>query len=534
MVRIDGAPSRRVRLALAAVGVTVVSTLALTGSARASTDIDPCGNSANGSTTPVNTALGFQTGSGPAALQCGPKVTDFPLFAPEDVSVKAPDAGTVDPAFKTGFPYMIGPDGEEVSYTAITSDQLLKTFLESLAGSLSEDAVAGNLFPPESEAAAAGEAITDALVSVLKAVISDLIGEEEALQGADWDYTVPSNTGTGDWSEWITWAGTGGALGINHSGDPAITPSSVNPALINWYSYNPGDSYYQSRPPAPYARVYMGATRVTLKQGPGITRTAEALARDASNDQGACAGKAIPACFGGGSAASVRASAAAFRRQSKRHIGRTIRQSSVARRAIRGTSRNDEIRATHRVRRVRAGAGHDQVLTGRGTNRIDGGSGSDELTSFQGNDLLRGGSGHDLLQGGSGSDVSRGNGGSDSLFDARGRDRMLAGPGADRIMVRDKHSGDRVDCGSGRDMVIADPSDRIVVRTAAGVSTVRAGAFTAHHTPAGSTCELVYSSVHMPPRKPPHIGHRAGRPRWAPEPRWPVFDSGSSHRARRR
>src|SRR3954449_8240613 len=344
-VRNDGARVRRVRLALAAVGVLIVSALSfppvgsqlgLVGTARASTDIDPCGT-AGASTTPVNSALGFQTGAGPAALQCGPKETNFPLFAPEDQSVKAPDAGTVDPAFKTGFPYMIGPDGEEVSYTAITSDQLLKTFLESLASSLSEDAVAGNLFPPESEAAAAGEAVTDALVSVLKAVISDLIGEEEALQGADWDYTVPSNTGTGDWSEWIAWAGTGGALGINHSGDPAITPSSVNPALINWYSYNPGDSYYQDRPPAPYARVYLGATRVTLKQGPGITRTAEALARDASNDDGACAGKPIPACFGSGSAASVRASAAAFRRQSKRHVGRTIRQTSVARRSIRGT-----------------------------------------------------------------------------------------------------------------------------------------------------------------------------------------------------
>jgi hypothetical protein len=458
------------------------------------------------------------------------------LFAPEDVSVKAPDAGTVDPAFKTGFPYMIGPDGEEVSYTAITSDQLLKTFLESLAGSLSEDAVAGNLFPPESEAAAAGEAITDALVSVLKAVISDLIGEEEALQGADWDYTVPSNTGTGDWSQWITWAGTGGALGINHSGDPAITPSSVNPALINWYSYNPGDAYYQDRPPAPYARVYLGATRVTLKQGPGITPTAEALARDANSDDGACAGKALPACYGGGSAASAATARAheAYQLRWKRHIGRTIRQNSAARHFIRGTGRNDEIRATHRIKRVRAGAGHDQVLTGRGANRIDGGSGSDELLSFQGNDRLKGGTGHDLLQGGAGRDVSIGNGGSDSLFDARGRDRMFAGAGADRIMVRDKHRGDRVDCGSGRDMVIADPADRIVVRTAKGVSTVRAGAFTARHTPAGSTCELVYSSVHMPPRKPPHIGHHAGRPHGASEPHWPVFDAGSSRRAPRR
>jgi len=530
----DGPPVRRVRLALAAVGVMILSTLAFTpvgsqlglvGSARASTDIDPCGT-ANESTTPVNPGLGFQVGSGPAALQCGFKETNFPLLAPEDVSVKAPDAGTVDPAFKTGFPYMIGPDGAEVSYTAITANGLLKTFLESLAGSLSEDAVAGNLFPPESEAAAAGEAISDALVSVLKAVISDLIQEEEALQGADWDWTVPSQTGTGDWYSWFTWPGTGGALGINSSGDPAITPSSVNPALINWYSYNPGDSYYQNSSPAPYARVYLGATRVTLKQGPGITSTAESLARGASNGQGACAGKPIPACFGGGAAsgASARASAAAYRRHWKKSVGRTILQTSAATRSIHGTSRNDEIRAIHSVHKVRAGAGHDQVLTGRGANRIDGGIGSDELTSFGGNDWLRGGSGHDLLQGGSGNDVSIGNRGSDSLFDARGRDRMFAGPGADRIVVRDKHDGDRVDCGPGRDMVIADPSDRIVVRTPARVSTVPAGAFTSHHTPAHSTCELVFSSVHMPPRNPPHIGHHAGRPRGAPEPRWPVFD----------
>ena len=517
---------------LAAVGVMIASTISFTpagselgllGDARASTDIDPCGT-ADGSTTPVNPALGFQTGAGPAALQCGPKETNFPLAIPEDVAVKAPDAGQVDPAFKTGFPYMIGPDGSEVSYTAITANGLLKTFLESLAGSLSEDALAGNLFPPESEAAAAGEAISDALVSVLKAVISDLIQEEEALQGADWDWTVPSHTATGDWYSWFAWPGTGGALGINPSGDPAITPSSVNPVLINWYSYNPGDSYYQNSSPAPYARVYLGATRVTLKQGPGITSTAENLARAASNGQGACAGKPIPACFGSGGAASASGSAAAHRRHSTKSVGRTIRQNSAATRSIHGTSRNDEIRAIHRVHEVRAGAGHDQVLTGRGANRIDGGSGSDELTSFQGNDRLRGSSGNDLLQGGAGNDVSIGNRGSDSLFDARGHDRMYAGPGADRIVVRDKHDGDRVDCGPGRDMVIADPSDRIVVRTAAGRSTVPAGAFTSHHTPANSTCELVYSSVHMPPRNPPHIGHRAGRPSGAPEPRWPVFD----------
>jgi hypothetical protein len=497
----------------------VGSEVGLTGQARASTDIDPCGTGGP-STTVVNPALGFQTGAGPAALQCGPKVTDFPLIIPEDVGVKAPDAGSVDPAFRTGFPYMIGPDGSEVSYTAITASQILKTFLESLAGSLSEDAVAGNLFPPESEAAAAGEAIADALVDVLKAVISDLIEEEEALQGADWDWTVPSNTGTGDWYKWFSWPGTGGALGVNRSGQPAITPSSVNPALINWYSYNPEDDYYQDRPPAPYARVYLGATRVTLKQGPGITATAEALAREASDGQGPCANRPRPACVAA-SASSAGASAAASRRRQARGAGKVILENSRAGRLIRGTGRNDEVRATNGDHKVRAGDGHDQVLAGEGDNRLHGNRGSDELTSFSGGDRLKGGSGHDLLQGGSGNDAAVGNGGSDSLFDAKGKDRMSAGAGDDRVVVRDKRADDRVDCGSGTDMVIADPGDRIALKTG---GTAPVGAFTADHTPQGSTCERVHSSVHMPPREPPSIGPAAGRPRGAPEPTWPVLD----------
>jgi hypothetical protein len=516
---------RRLELAIAGlitVGalllIPIGSELGLVGSARASTDIDPCGT-ANDSTTPVNPALGFQVGSGPAALQCGSKETNFPLLAPEDVPVKAPDAGNVDPAFKTGFPYMIGPDGSEVSYTAITTNGLLKTFLESLAGSLSEDAVAGNLFPPESEAAAAGEAIADALVSVLKAVISDLIQEEEALQGADWDWTAPSNTGTGDWYSWFTWPGTGGALGINPSGDPAITPSSVNPALINWYSYNPSDSYYQSRPPAPYARVYLGATRVTLKQGPGITGPAESLAR-----QNACT--PLPGCLGRASARSTkgRAPSGVLRGTA----GLAIHPDSSAKNPITGTSRNDEFRAERGDVKILAGAGHDQVLAGRGANRLRGGGGHDDLMSLAGADRLNGNSGHDLLQGGPGPDLSIGNRGSDSLFDAQGRDRMLAGRGDDRIVVRDRTDDDVVDCGPGTDMVIADPGDRIVGAATASRRAaqpgIAVGAFTRKHTPKGSTCERVYSSVHMPPRKPPSIGHPAGRPPGAPEPAWPVFD----------
>jgi hypothetical protein len=106
---------------------------------------------------------------------------------------------------------------------------------------------------------------------------------------------------------------------------------------------------------------------------------------------------------------------------------------------------------------------------------------------------------------------------------------MLAGGGDDRIVVRDQSGDDVINCGPGTDMVIADPGDRIVrvagsSSSAATHAKVLVGAFTRAHAPRGSTCERVYSSVHMPPREPPSIGHPAGRPPGAPEPQWPVFD----------
>ena len=98
---------------------------------------------------------------------------------------------------------------------------------------------------------------------------------------------------------------------------------------------------------------------------------------------------------------------------------------------------------------------------------------------------------------------------------------MVAGRGDDRIVVRDGTGDDVVDCRPGTDMVIADPGDRIVGTGGASAGgaqrpRIAVGAFTRAHTPKGSTCERVYSSVHMPPRKPPSIGHAAGRPPGAP------------------
>ena len=144
--------------------------------------------------------------------------------------------------------------------------------------------------------------------------------------------------------------------------------------------------------------------------------------------------------------------------------GLAIHPDSSANDPISGTSGNDEFAAETGDIKTSPALGHDQILTGRRANRLRGGGGHDDLMSLAGADRLQGNSGHDLLQGGPGADVSIGNSGSDSLFDAQGSDRMLAGGGDDRIVVRDRRGDDVIDCGSGTDMVIADPGDRITRR----------------------------------------------------------------------
>jgi Ca2+-binding RTX toxin-like protein len=98
---------------------------------------------------------------------------------------------------------------------------------------------------------------------------------------------------------------------------------------------------------------------------------------------------------------------------------------------------------------VTGGAGHD-TLTGLGGNdRIDGGDGDDRVDGGAGNDLLRGGRGSDIVDGGDGND---------RLFGGGGKDLLMGGAGNDRFTVRDGKR-DRVDCGSGTDLVSADKRD---------------------------------------------------------------------------
>jgi hypothetical protein len=98
-------------------------------------------------------------------------------------------------------------------------------------------------------------------------------------------------------------------------------------------------------------------------------------------------------------------------------------------------------------RRARAGA----AAAGGGNDRLDGGAGNDKLYGAGGKDTLLGGAGKDLLAGG---------GGNDSLNGGKGVDRMNGGAGNDSLRSRDG-ARDTVDCGKGKDKVIADKRDRL-------------------------------------------------------------------------
>ncbi len=75
-------------------------------------------------------------------------------------------------------------------------------------------------------------------------------------------------------------------------------------------------------------------------------------------------------------------------------------------------------------------------------------------------DRIVGGPLADVLRGGAGNDVLIGGAGNDRIDCGRGpRDRVQAGTGNDTITCRDGRRGSVVDCGPGRDRVVADRSD---------------------------------------------------------------------------
>jgi hypothetical protein len=144
-----------------------------------------------------------------------------------------------------------------------------------------------------------------------------------------------------------------------------------------------------------------------------------------------------------------------------------------------GRGRDDVVGAQHRDALV-GGAGNDRLSGDTHRDQLDGRSGRDHLRGGSGNDRLIGGTGHDYLGGGSNSDRLIGGAGRDSIRAEAGRDRVSGGSGNDKIDAgvgrsrikagpgNDKVEAvnlkrNRINCGSGRDVVLANKVD-IVAR----------------------------------------------------------------------
>lgn len=130
----------------------------------------------------------------------------------------------------------------------------------------------------------------------------------------------------------------------------------------------------------------------------------------------------------------------------------------------------DVLSGSPRADVISAKGGHDVLRGGRGNDRLLGGGGRDRLFGGTGRDALIGGRGGDLLRGGAGPD---------RLVGGPGRDLLIGGPGRDRIVARDGRP-DRVRCGRGRDIVVADAHDRVsrdceIVRRPGGVEGAASG-----------------------------------------------------------
>ena len=106
---------------------------------------------------------------------------------------------------------------------------------------------------------------------------------------------------------------------------------------------------------------------------------------------------------------------------------------------------------------LRGGGGDDVLRGGDGDDVLQGGRGADRLYGGAGDDVLRGYVGDDRLYGEAGDDELRGYRGRDRLDGGPGADRLYGGPGADHLIARgDDGAGDRVSCGRGGDVVVAD------------------------------------------------------------------------------
>lgn len=135
-----------------------------------------------------------------------------------------------------------------------------------------------------------------------------------------------------------------------------------------------------------------------------------------------------------------------------------------------GRAGDDELNGNGADDCIRGGIGDDLIEGGDGADEMIGGAGADRVLGSAGNDVISGGPGDDQLfsdagspygrsvEGLSGKDVVAGGSGNDRIVGGFNPDRIKAGTGDDRISAFDR-SSDVVDCGPGRDRVVANRRD---------------------------------------------------------------------------
>jgi Tol biopolymer transport system component len=107
------------------------------------------------------------------------------------------------------------------------------------------------------------------------------------------------------------------------------------------------------------------------------------------------------------------------------------------------------------------GTARAELICGRaGDDRIEGRGGNDQIDAGGADDTVVGGAGDDRIEGRAGNDRIDAGPADDTVVGGTGDDRIIAGSGRDVVFVRDRRR-DVVDCGAGRDTVVADAADVI-------------------------------------------------------------------------
>jgi len=244
---------------------------------------------------------------------------------------------------------------------------------------------------------------------------------------------------------------------IDGSGAHAVTSGDHYDNEPNWQPTAP-----QIGSPPKISGSDVNNQTLTASAGASGGSTSTTLQFERCNSQGvACV--PIP----GASASRARAAAASVSyKLSSADLGHAIRVHEVDANPL-GSSSADSAptkavvpSSGHCSNRFAGTAKADRIKGSTGSDRISGGRGRDKLFGLGGPDCISGGAGNDTISGGKGNDTLSGGAGNDRISAGPGRNKVSGGAGNDTINVRN-HKRDIVNCGPGKDRVIADKIDKL-------------------------------------------------------------------------